>query len=123
MTYTQEQIEKIHNNIQQIVGYIDENILPHITYSYETGTFGPIETWGRCDEHRGQRYYIALNGPYTDKIRFYHGIGYYDAETLAKSAPDLAVNFLKYWQDAKMYLNTEVQNKSEVNYLINTFTI
>ena len=123
MTYTQEQIEKIHSNIQQIVGYIEENILPHITYSYETGTFGPIETWGRSDEHRGQRYYIALNGPYADKIRFYHGVIYYAADTLATAAPDCAINFLKYWQDAKMYLYTEVQNKSEVNNLINTFTI
>ena len=123
MTYTTEQIQKLHINIQKIVEYIEANILPHITYSYETEKFGPIETWGRCDENRGQRYYIGLNGPYADKIRFYHGIGYHNAEDLAKNNPDLAVNFLKYWQEAKMYMNTEIANYSNVVQLINTFEI
>ena len=64
MNYTTEQIEQINTNIQKIVAYIEGNILPHLDHSYETPLFGPIETWGRTNEHRGQRYYIALNGPY-----------------------------------------------------------
>lgn len=123
MTYTPEQIKKIHNNIQKIVEYIEGDILPHITYCYETGMFGPRETWGRCDEKHGQRYYIALNGPYADKIRFYHGISCYNAEELVNRAPDCAINFLKYWQDAKMYMNTEIQKITETNNLIDIFTI
>ena len=123
MTYTTEQINKIHANIQKIVEYIEENILPHITYCYETGMFGPTETWGRNDEKHGKKYYIALNGPYADKIRFYHGILCFNAEELATRYPECAVNFLKYWQDAKMYMHTELQKITETNNIINTFTV
>lgn len=123
MTYTKQQIEKIHQNIQKIVEYIEQNVLIHINYCYETGTFGPRETWGRNNEKHGQRYYIGLNGPYADKIRFYHGMSCYNAETLAKEAPEYAINFLKYWQDAKMYMYTEIQNITETNNIINMFTI
>lgn len=123
MTYTTEQKEQIYNNIQKIVEYIESNILPHITYSYETGSFGPMESWGRCDENRGQRYYIALNGPYADKIRFCYGISSWNAEAITESAPEHAVNFLKYWHDAKCYMNTEIQNNADTVKLINTFEI
>ena len=122
MTYTKEQKEQINANIQKIVAYIERDILPHITHCYETGTFGPIETWGRNDDKHGKRYYIALNGPYADKIRFYHGMTCYNAETLVENL-DCAVNFLKHWQDAKMYMNTEIQRIAEINNIINTFTI
>ena len=123
MTYTTEQINKIHENIQKIVEYIEENVLPHVTYYYETGVFGPIETWGRSGEKCGKRYYIALNGPYADQIRFYHGMSCYNAEEIARKSPECAVNFLKYWQDAKMFMHTELQKLSETNNIINTFTI
>lgn len=123
MTYTAEQIQKLHTNIQKIVAYIETDILPYITYSYETANFGPIETWGRMNERRGQRYYIALNGPYADKIRFYHGTIYANAEELAERYPDIAVNILRYWQDAKSYMNAEVGNCSDIAKLINNFEI
>lgn len=123
MTYTTKQKEQIHTNIQKIVAYIENNILSHISYSYETGSFGPTETWGRWDENRGQRYYIALNGPYSDKIRFYHGINFWNAEEIAEKAPEHAVNFLKYWQDAKSYMNNEIVNNADTVKLINTFEI
>ena len=123
MTYTTEQKEKIHNNIQKIVEYIESNILPHITYSYETGSFGPMESWGRCDENKGQRYYIALNGPYSDKIRFCYGISSWNAEDITEAATEHAVNFLKYWHDAKCYMNTEINNNADTIKLINTFEI
>ena len=123
MTYTPIQQEQIRTNIQKIVSYIEDNILPHITYCYETGTFGPRETWGRSNEKHGQRYYIAVNGPYADKIRFYHGISCYNAETLANKELDHAVNFLKYWQDAKMYMHQELQSLTEINNTISMFVI
>ena len=123
MNYTTEQKKQIKENIDKIVEYIEENILPHITYSYETGVFGPTETWGRWDENRGQRYYIALNGPYRDKIRFYHGPLWYNAEELVEDVPYYAVNFLKYWQDAKMYMNTEIANQKEIVEVINNFEV
>lgn len=123
MIYRNEQVEKIRVNIQKVVAYIEEKILPHIDYPYETGNFGPMETWGRCDENRGQRYYIALNGPYADKIRFYHGICQWNAEDIADEATEHAVNFLKYWQDAKCYMNTEINNQKENANVIDSFEI
>lgn len=123
MTYTKEQIQQLYINIQKIVEYIETNILPHITYQYETKNFGPMEIWGRLNENKGQRYYIALNGPYADKIRFYYGIGCYNAEDLVENVPDVAVNFLKYWRFAKDYMHTEIANHSDVVELINNFEV
>lgn len=123
MTFTTEQIKQIGINIQKIVEYIEKSILPHITYSYETGTFGPVETWGRCDENKGQRYHIALNGPYTDKIRFYNSdVSYQNVEQLMNS-PEHAVIFIKYWQDAKSYMNTEINNQKDTIKAIYDFEI
>ena len=123
MNYTTEQKMQIKANIDKIVEYIEKNILPHITYSYETETFGPVETWGRRDEYRGQRYSIALNGPYEHRIRFNYGITSCSAEQLVDYGVDIAMNFLKYWQDAKMYMYTEVANQKEIVEVINNFEI
>lgn len=123
MTFTTEHQEQIHANIQKIDAYIKSNILPHITYAYETGLFGPEETWGRSDEHHGQRYYIALNGPYEDKIRFCYGNCRWNADNIALCQPEHAINFLKYWHDAKCYMNTEIKNNVDIVKLINTFEI
>lgn len=123
MVYNTEQKEKIRENIQKIVDYIEVNILPHITYSYETGAFGPIETWGRFDENTGCRYHIALNGPYKEKIRFYHAGFPYNVNELVESGIDNAVVFLEYWQDAKSYMNTEIKNNAEKIKIIETFEI
>lgn len=123
MNYTTEQIEKINQNIQKIVAYIEDNILPYINHTYETPEFGPIETWGRMNEHRGQRYYIALNGPYATKIRFYHGPICWNAKDIAYQATESALQFLKYWQDAKMYMNTEIANNKENLEVINNFEV
>jgi len=123
MNYTTEQRLQIKANIDKIVEYIEENVLPYITYSYETGTFGPMETWGRCDEYKGQRYSIALNGPYEHRIRFYHGSVSYTVEELFNYHIDHAVNFLKYWKDAKMYMHTEIANQREIIEVINNFEI
>jgi hypothetical protein len=122
MTFTAEQRKQINTNNQKIIEYIENNILPHITYSYETGSFGPEETWGRWDENRGKRYHIALNGPYADKIRFYHANVPYNAEELIDK-PEYAVNFIKYWQDAKSYMNTEINNQKDTIKAIYDFQI
>ena len=63
MNFTDAQKKKIKENLNNIVKYIEENILPHITYSYETGMLDKTD-FPYC-------YYIGLNGPYSDKIRFY----------------------------------------------------
>ncbi len=123
MTFTVEQTKQIGANIKKIVEYIENNILTHITYPYETGTFGPVETWGRCDENKGQRYHIALNGPYTDKIRFYNSsMSYQNVEQLMNS-PEHAVIFIKYWYDAKSYMNTEINNQKDTIKAIYEFEI
>lgn len=122
MNYTESQKQQIKANLNKIVEYIEENILPHITYSYETGVFGPIESWGAFNEMGGCRYKIALNGPYKDKIRFYYGDVPHNASELMENV-NYAVNFLKCWQDAKSYMNTEVKNNIETIKLIENFEI
>ena len=107
MNFTDVQKQQIRANIQKIVEYIEEDILPHITYSYETGVFGETEILRGC--------YIGLNGPYSDKIRFYCSDSWHGADTLPE---EYAVVFLKYWQDAKSYMNTEIKNNMETIRMI-----
>ena len=123
MAYTVEQLDKINANIQKIIVYIEGNILPQIDYSYETPEFGPVETWGRMNEHRGKRYYIALNGPYADRIRLYHGPICWGIKDIAYEATDCAVQLLQYWQDAKMYMNVEIAAKKDIIKTINDFEV
>ena len=107
MKYTTEQKQQIRANLQKIVEYIEENILPHITYAYETGRFG-------------QNYRIGLNGPYRNKIRFYYGDTWWGACNLSDED---AVEILQYWQDAKSYMNTEIKNNADKIKLIENFEI
>ena len=123
MNYTVEQKQQIRANLQKIVDYIEENILPHITYSYTTGYFGPMETWGVFNENNGRRYTIELNGPYHDNIRFYYADIPYHIVDLVENYTDLAVGFLTYWQDAKSYMNTEIKNNADKVKVIENFEI
>ena len=107
MTYTKEQTEKIRANIKKIVDYIESNILPHITYVYETGA-------------GISKYYIGLNGPYADQIRFYCGNSWYNADDLS---PDDAVMFLTNWQDDKSYMWNEILRTQRMTDLINNFEV
>lgn len=107
MNYNEIQKQQIRANIHKIVDYIEKNILPHITYSYETGRFGQI-------------YSIGLSGTYSDQIRFYCGNTWYNADVLPDEE---AVVFLQYWQDAKSYMNTEIKNNAETVKLIENFEI
>lgn len=111
MNYTAAQKQQIRDNLQKIVNYIEENILPHIAYSYATGEFGPIGD---------KNYRIELNGPYADKIRFYYRSNWYNTDTLRDSD---AVIFLKHWQEAKSYMNNEIIDQREVAKLIENFEI
>lgn len=110
MKYTDDQKQQIRENIQKIVDYTEENILPYITYCYETGTFG-------------SNYHIELNGPYSENVRFYCQNTWYSADCLVEDCPDCAVEFLRYWQDAKSYMNTEIKNNAEKINLIENFEI
>lgn len=106
MNYTTEQKEQIRANLQKIVNYIEKNILPHITYSYDTCA---------CEF-----YHIGLNGPYQDQIRFCCGSTWYNADTIPY---DDAVEFLQRWQDEKSYMNNEIKNNAETIRLIESFEI
>ena len=110
MRFTDEQREQICDNIKKITDYIEKNILPHITYCYETGEFG-------------SNHYIALNGPYESKIRFYCNNTWFNAESLVVRYPEDAVIFLKHWQDAKSYMNNEIKNNAETVKLIENFEV
>lgn len=123
MNYNNVQKEQVRANMQKIVQYIEANILPHITYSYETGLFGPNETWGAFNENHGKRYKIELNGPYKDKIRFCYGNSLYNVDELVEKWTDDAVAFLEYWQDAKSYMNTEIKNNAAKIKIIETFEV
>jgi hypothetical protein len=100
----------MQTNVNKIVEYIEENILTHIDYMYETPMFGPF-------------LHIGLNGPYSKKIRFYRGDMQCDLDNLATQYPDETVQLLNHWQDAKAYLNTEISNKNEIIKLINDFEV
>lgn len=120
MTYTNEQIIKMKENLEEITKYIEKEILPYIDYEYETPNFGPVEKWGRFNENSGSRYSICLN-KYSDKINFCHcGVPHSIKENIP---PQHMINFLEYWQDAKMALNTEIQEQKRINYVINNFKI
>ena len=110
MRFTDEQKEQIYANLTKITSYIETNILPHITYSYETGKFG-------------SNHYIGLNGPYSDKIRFYCYDTWFNLAGLAQHYPEDAVIFLRHWQDAKSYMNNEIKRNAETIKLIESFEI
>ena len=112
MTFTDVQKKQIYENLNKITSYIGANILPHITYCYETGKIG-----GTSD------CYIGLNGPYAEKIRFYCCSKWYTAADLAENNTEMAVVFLKYWQDAKSYMNNEIKRNAELVKLIENFEI
>ena len=110
MRFTDEQKEQIYANLTKITDYIETNILPHISHCYETGQFE-------------SDYYIALNGPYSDKIRFYCYNTWFNAASLAYRYPEDALVFLKHWQDAKSYMNNEIKRNAELVKLIENFEI
>ena len=120
MKFTETQITKMKENMKAINNYIETNILPHISYDYETPTFGPCETWGRFNENSGSRYSICLN-KYSEKISFCHcGIPRSIEENIL---PQHMMNFLEYWQDAKMAFNAEIELQKKNDELINNFKI
>lgn len=110
MTYTEEQKRQIRANIQRIIDYIEKEIFPHITYDYETGVLG-------------SGFRLGLNGPYSEKIRFYYGNTWYNADIFVEDSPNCAVEFLQHWQDAKSYMNNEIKNNAEKIKLIENFEI
>lgn len=115
MTYTEEQKQQIRGNLQKIVDYIEENILPYITYSYSTEIFGPIDN---------KVHFISLNNPCQHDVKFCHTTyGVLGIDKLASAYCDNAVIFLKHWQEAKSYMNNEIKNNAETIRLINNFEI
>lgn len=113
MNYTAAQKQKTLENLNKITDYIEQNILPYIPYCYETGCLG-----------HNPAFYIGINGPYADKIRFYCGNSWYNKEQLVEYEVDAAVKiFLKCWQDAKSYFNNEIKNGIETMKLIENFEI
>lgn len=120
MKFTEEQINKMKKHIINIEKYIEEEILPHINYKYETPEFGPIEKWGRFDENSGQRYTIRLNSGST-KVEFCHaGIPYFAGQLFPE---DYMMIFLQYWQNAKSLLLSEIENQKYKNDIIDNFKI
>ena len=110
MRFTDEQKEQIYANLIKITNYIETNILPHITYCYKTG---------RLESN----YYIALNDPDADKIRFCGYNTRFNVKDLAMRYPEDAVIFLRHWQDAKSYMNNEIKRNAETIKLIENFEI
>ena len=121
MNYTAVK-NKTKENLEKITKYIEENILPHIDYDYETPEFGPIEKWGRFDENSGKRLTIRLNY-YSNKIAFcYAGVPHSPME-FATYNDERAVQFLQYWKDAKLSLQQEINNNNYKVKIINEFKI
>ncbi len=124
MNYSEELKNKTKENLEAIEKYIEENILPHIDYDYETPEFGPVERWGVYDENKGQRLTIRLNSS-RDKIQFRHAGIPFTIEDVVRSGyfTKYAVWLLEYWKDAKAYMNTEIQNNNDAVKLINEFEV
>ena len=124
MNYTPEIRTKIKENLELIIKYIEENILPHIDYDYETPEFGPIETWGRWNENSGKRLTIRVNGT-SNKIEFCHAGCPFNLDNIENNSyfAKYGVWICQYWFDAKAYLNTEIQTTNDTIRLINEFEI
>ena len=122
MNYTPEIRTKTKENLVSIIKYIEENILPHIDYDYETPNFGPIEKWGRWDEYHGKRLTIKVNGT-SNKIEFRHAGCPFDLNDIENNSyfAKYGVWICEHWFDAKAYLNTEIQTTNDTIKLINTF--
>ena len=120
MKFTEEQRKTMRQHIIDIEAYIEEEILPHINYLYETPEFGPIEKWGRFDEKSEQRYTIRLNSGNT-KVEFLHGgIPYFAGQFF----PDeYMYHIIENWKQIKYMLLKETENKSRVANIINNFEI
>ena len=124
MNYTPEIRTKTKENLETIIKYIEENILPHIDYDYETPEFGPIEKWGRWDEYRGKRLTIKVNGT-SNKIEFCHAGISFDHNKIENNSyyAKYGIWICEHWFDAKAYLNTEIQTTNDTIKLINTFEV
>ena len=124
MNYSEELRNKIKENLEKITKYIEENILPHIDYDYETPEFGPIEKWGVYDENHGARLTIRVNGS-SNKIEFRHAGIPFDLDNVVNNSyfAKYGVWLCAYWFDAKAYLNTEIQKTNDTIKLINEFEI
>ena len=120
MKFTEQQITKMKEHMKAIHDYIKTDVLPYINYDYETPAFGPCETWGRFDEYSGSRYSICLN-KYSEKISFCHcGVPHSIEQDIL---PQYMMNFIEYWQDAKMAFNTEIQFQKKNEEILNNFKI
>ena len=120
MTFTEQQITKMKENMKAINDYIETNILPYIDYQFETVKFGPHQIWGRYDENSGSRYSIKLHDHSRTICYCYAGIPYSIEENIS---PEKMLLFIEYWKDAKMALNTEIQLQKRNNEIINNFEI
>lgn len=124
MNYPEEIRNKTKENLEKITKYIEENILPHIDYDYETPEFGPIEKWGVYDENHGARLTIRVNGS-SNKIEFRHAGVPFNLNDIENNShfAKYGVWICEHWFDAKAYLNTEIQTTNDTIKLINTFKV
>lgn len=119
MKFTETQVTKMKENLNKIVKYIEEEVLPYIDYQYETPKFGPLEKWGRFDENSGFRFSIKLNN-YSRNINFCHADVPFSVEEIPEK---YLLTFIEYWQEAKTAFNTELQLQKKNNDIINNFQI
>lgn len=122
MNYSEEMKNKIKSNFEQIVKYLEDEILPYIDYDYETPPFGIVEHWGRFDENHGKRLTIRLNC-YSNKIAFCYAGVPHDPMEFATYNDERAVQFLQHWKDAKLSLQQEINNNNYKVKIINEFKI
>lgn len=108
MIYTEEQKKTIQTHLENIKTHIETEILPRIPYSFEVET--PDE-----------RFSIAINGPYAEKIRFC-------VRGYARTTTDLiffnyAHEFLKNWEHLKQSFSDEIQKRNELETLLKNFKV
>lgn len=124
MKYTQEEREKIHENLDKIKSYLDD-LRPQLRDDV-TVDFGPMKTYANFD--REQAYHITVS---KDKIGCRSGGLWFDFsrpekseyEATAYTQFDYAVSLIQNWFTVKSTVNNAIKEQERMFADISNFEI
>lgn len=123
MTYTNEEVKKMHAHIEKIIEYLTENAVKlgkHFDINFDPANRYKIAMYNYGGEPtfsgwKGNNYEIPFRKPITDSDKTifdsYEGI------------QDFCFSVIKNWQTIKMIIHTELARQEEVRQTINNFKI
>ena len=125
MLYTQEEKNKIHENLDKIKEYI-EALQPKIRGRI-TIDFGPMKTYANWDREKAFHLYIEKNnicgrtgGLGLDYAREYVGSS---TRSTIYSQYDYAVDLIQNWHNIKSQIIAEIENQNSMISAINDFEV